>query len=360
VNAWRKRVAFAACTLAAAASTRVREPGEQAAGRPYHHRADGRFRNPPGSPRREASRADFASFLARRFRDRSVPAVPEDHVLSPERALAGLAAHDGADSVTWLGHAAFLIRLGGRTILTDPYLGGVAGPFGFGPRRYVEPPLPVGALPPIDVLAVSHSHYDHLDAATIRALPRRERIEVVAPLRLGDFFRRRGFRNVHELDWWERRRFGALEAALLPAVHFSRRGPFDLNRTLWGGFGFAADGVRVYFSGDTAYGETFAEIGAREGPFDLALVGIGAYEPRPIMRASHATPEEAVRIGRDVGARALLGMHWGTVALTDEPAFEPPERFRAAAAAAGFAREDAWLLRIGETRALPRGWPANR
>lgn len=359
MNAWRKGLAFAACTVASAASGRSREGGEQAPGRPYHHRADGRFRNPPGSPRREATRADFAAFLARRFRDRAVPAIPDGHVLTREEALAGLAAQGGGDSVTWLGHAAFLIRLGGRTILTDPYLGAVAGPFGFGPRRYVEPPLPVEALPPIDVLAVSHSHYDHLCASTIRALPGKERIEVLAPLRLGAFFRRRGYRNVHELDWWERRRFGGLDATLLPAVHFSRRGPFDTNRTLWGGFAFGAEGGRIFFSGDTAHGEVFGEIGGREGPFDLALLGIGAYEPQPIMKASHATPEEAVQIGRAIGARAVMGMHWGTVTLTDEPAFEPPERFRAAALAAGYRAEDAWLLRIGETRALPRRWPSN-
>lgn len=359
VDALKRGLAFAACTVAAATSRRSRDGGAQAAGRPYHHRADGRFRNPPGSPRREATNAEFAAFFARRFRDRSRPEIPDGHVLTREAALAGLAAYAGQDSVTWLGHAAFLLRLGGRTILTDPYLAPVAGPFGFGPKRYVEPPLPLESLPPIDVLAVSHSHYDHLDAPTLAALPGKDRVEVMAPLRLGAFFRRRGFRNVHELDWWERRRLGALEATLLPAVHFSRRGPFDTNRTLWGGFGFAAGGARVFFSGDTAYGEVFAEVGAREGPFELALVGIGAYEPRALMKASHATPEEAVRIGRDIGARALLGMHWGTVALTDEPQFEPPRRFREAAAASGYAPEDAWLLRIGETRALPRRWPAN-
>lgn len=358
MNALRKGLVLAACTLAAATSRRSRDGGAQAAGRPYHHRADGRFRNPLGSPRRKATNAEFAAFFARRFRDRSTPEIPDGHVLSREAALAGLAAHADQDSVTWLGHAAFLIRLGGKTILTDPYLAPVAGPFGFGPRRYVEPPLPLAALPPIDLLAVSHSHYDHLDALTIAALPGKDGVEVLAPLKLGPFFRRRGFRNVHELDWWERRRFGDLEAALLPAVHFSRRGPFDTNRTLWGGFGFASGGARVFFSGDTAYGEVFTEIGSREGPFDLALVGIGAYEPRAIMKASHATPEEAVRIGRDIGARAVLGMHWGTVALTDEPQFEPPQRFRAAAAAAGYAAADAWLLGIGETRALRR-WPAN-
>lgn len=359
MEALKKGLAYAACTLAAATARSGKADGPPAPGRPHHHGPRGRFRNPPGSPRRLASAAEFAAFFLRRASDRAAPELPERHVLAPDEAAAQLAAHAHCDSLTWLGHAAFLIRLGGKVILTDPYLGAVAGPFGFGPRRYAPPPLALDRLPPIDVLAVSHCHYDHLDAPTIRALPRKDAVAVLAPLRLGAFFRRRGFREVHELDWWERRRFGSLEATLLPAIHFSRRGLFDLNRTLWGGFAFAASGRRLFFSGDTAYGPVFREIGAREGPFDLAVLGIGAYEPRRIMAASHASPEEAVEIGRDVRARTLLGMHWGTVALTDEPQFEPPGRFRAAAASAGFPERDVWLMRIGETRALPRGWPAN-
>ena len=333
----------------------ARPPDDAAAAQPAHH-TDRGFRNPPGSPKAWAGRGEFLRFLGRRWRRRVPPSVPPGHVLTAAETVDGLTAAAGGDSVTWLGHAAFLLRLGGVTILTDPFLSDRAAPVpGVGPRRFAPAPLPVDRLPPVDVLAVSHCHYDHLDRVAIDALPGKQRIHVVAPLRLGRFFRRRGFDRVSELDWHDRLRLGPLEVTATPAVHFSRRGPFDYNRTLWAGFVFAAPRARVYFAGDTAYGPVFCDVGARHGPVDLALVGIGAYEPRAIMIGSHATPEEAVRIARDVGARAVMGMHWGTIVLTDEPPFEPPERFCAAARAAGYADHDAWIMRIGETRLVTDG-----
>lgn len=329
--------------------------------RPYHHTADGRFRNPPGSPARTTRLHNMARFLWRQARNNGVVrALPDGHVLPTDQALAGLAALNGGNGVTWLGHAAFLIRIAGKTVLTDPYLSPVAGPGRFGPRRYAPPGIPVDRLPPIDVLVVSHNHYDHLDEVTLKALPDKDRIEVVVPLRLGDFFRRRGFTRVHELDWYDDVGFDGVTVTALPAVHFSRRGAFDLNRTLWAAFAIASADTRVFFGGDTAYGQVFREIGARVGPFDLGIIGIGAYLPREIMKASHATPEEAVQIARDLDAHAVLGMHWGTVVLTEEAPFEPPARLRRAAAAAGLDDDQVWLLAIGETRPLPQGWPANR
>jgi L-ascorbate metabolism protein UlaG (beta-lactamase superfamily) len=247
------------------------------------------------------------------------------------------------------------MRLGGRTVLTDPFLTDYASPLaGVGPRRYVPPGLAIGDLPLIDLIVVSHNHYEHLDLRTIAALPERERTTVVVPLGLGRYFATRGFRDVRELGWYGATRVGPLAVKALPAIHFSKRGLFDRNRTLWASFAIEAeDGSRLYFGGDTAYGPVFAEIGEREGPFDLAMLGIGAYEPRAVMSASHATPEEAVRIARDLGARRIVGMHWGTIVLTPEPPFEAPARFRAAAEALGYAADEVWLLRIGESRSLP-------
>ena len=330
------------------------------ADRPYHHLPDGRFRNPPGSPRRYTTSFDLIRFMWRHWRRRDpAVAVPEGHLLPEGEVLRQLQRHAGRDSLTWLGHASFLIRIGGRTLLTDPYLGLTAGPAGFGPKRFAPPALAAGALPPIDLLLVSHNHYDHLDAPTLAALPGKERIEVLTPLRLGAFFRRLGYARVHELDWYDVRRFDGLEVTALPAVHFSRRAAFDRNRTLWAGFAVRAVGQHLYFSGDTAYGAVFREIGRRLGPFDLGLVGIGAYMPRRIMQSSHTTPEEALQLARDIGAARVLGMHWGTVALTDEDPFEPPARFRRAAEAQGLGPDRAWLMAIGETRALPGPWPRN-
>ena len=331
-------------------------PGE----RPYHHLADGRFRNPPGSPVRSVTFGYMARFMWRQWRQRKPDVVvPEGHVLAPDEVVRGLARQAGSDSITWLGHACFLIRIAGKWVLTDPYLGTVAGPRGLGPKRYVPAALGVEALPAIDILLLSHNHDDHLDLPTLATLGGKQRIDVVVPLRLGDMFRSLGYGRVHELDWYDERSFDGIRVTALPAVHFSRRGPFDRNRSLWVGFAVQGGDRRIYFAGDTAYGEVFSEIGARAGPFDLAIVPISAYLPRRIMQASHTTPEEALLVARDVRADTALAMHWGTVVLTEEAQFEPPERFRAAAEAQDLEPERAWLMAIGETRALPRAWPRN-
>jgi N-acyl-phosphatidylethanolamine-hydrolysing phospholipase D len=321
-------------------------------GAPYDPRTR-RFANPPGSPRRSGDEKAWRAFMRRRMRDRRPPAVPAGHALTPQETLAGLAAHAGRDSITWIGHACFLLRLGGASVLLDPYLSAVAGPRGIGPRRFVPPALAAELLPAVDVLAVSHNHYDHLDLPAIRRLHGKRHMTVVVPLGLGSYFSRRGYADVRELDWGQQTSRDGVTVTAVPAVHFSKRTPWDRNRTLWAGFAIEGGGRRVYFAGDSAYGPVFAEWGERLGGFDLGLVGIGAYAPRQLMLASHTSPEEAVRLGRDLGCRALVGMHWGTIKLTDEPPFEPPRRFLAAGRAAGYAAEDLWVMKIGETRAIP-------
>jgi N-acyl-phosphatidylethanolamine-hydrolysing phospholipase D len=329
------------------------ERAQPAADAPWHHTADG-FRNPPGSPERGGDFGDWSSFFLRRFTDRDEVALPAGHVLPAAEAQDGVAnrRNDG-DRLTWLGHASFLLRLDGRNILTDPYLSEYASPVApLGPKRFAPPGLPAERLPPIDVLLLSHNHYDHLDLSTIEALAGKDRVEVVVPLGLAGCFKERGYLRVHELDWYGEQTLAGLAITALPAIHFSKRTPFDRNRTLWTGYAIQGRGKRVYFAGDTAYGPVFQEIGRRIAPFDLALLPIGAYEPRLLMQGSHATPEEVLRIGRELGARRVVAMHWGTIRLTDEPPFEPPERFRAAAPAAGYAADDAWVMRIGETRSV--------
>lgn len=292
-------------------------------------------------------------FLARMARNSRQPVeVPEGHVLGERRAHAALRVLDGADSLTWLGHASFLIRLAGKTILTDPYLADYAGPNRLSPKRFVKSGIAINHLPQIDMLLISHNHYDHLDEVTLRHLPHKETIQVIAPLRLGSFFLRRGFQRVVELDWEQSFGMEGVEITALPVVHWSRRLAHDTNRTLWAGFSIRGAGRHLFFGGDSAYGEVFRQTGERHGPFDTAMIGIGGYAPQTIMHASHATPEEAVQIGCDIGARQLVGMHWGTVLLTEEPPFEPPRRFLAAGRAHGFADEDLWVMKIGETRLL--------
>jgi L-ascorbate metabolism protein UlaG (beta-lactamase superfamily) len=314
---------------------------------------NGLFRNPPGSPKRDVDMRTMLRFLARMARAGRVPVVaPKDHVLPEQAALAALRALNGADSLTWLGHAAFLIRLAGKNILTDPYLTDYAGPSRFGPKRYVASGIQARNLPPIDLLLISHNHYDHLDEAALRLLPHKERIQIVAPLRLGEFFRRRGFTKTLELDWEQHAQFDGVTVTALPAVHWSRRNTRDTNRSLWAGFAIRSGSHKLFFGGDSAYGQVFKRIGEKHGPFDTALIGIGGYAPRNIMHASHATPEEAVQIGRDIGAKRLTGMHWGTVTLTEEPPFEPPVRFLAAGQEHGYHTDDLWVMKIGETRPL--------
>ena len=259
------------------------------------------------------------------------------------------------DCLTWLGQACFLIRLNGKLILTDPYLSSHASPSTLaGPKRFVEPGLHLDDLPDIDYLLLSHNHYDHLDSRTIRKLRDKTNMTVIVPLRLGKYFKKRGFKRVIEMDWWDSFTENGLVIHALPSQHWSKRTPFDRNKSLWASFALEGANTKVYFTGDTGYAPLFKDIGHKYGPFDYTLVGIGAYEPRAIMKAHHTNPEEAVAIGQDVSSRTLVGMHWGTVRLTDEPLFEPPGRFLQAAAQAGYDAENTWIMSIGESRGLNR------
>jgi N-acyl-phosphatidylethanolamine-hydrolysing phospholipase D len=325
--------------------------GEDAA-RPWHHGPDG-FRNPPGSPPRGGDFGDWFRFFTRNLGGRPSIEVPEGHVLDPAEVEAGLTAHNPIDALTWLGHASFLIQIDGRRILTDPYLTDYASPVApLGPKRFAGPGLAPDRLPRVDVLLLSHNHYDHMDLTAIEALAGKDHIQVVVPLGLGHYFTERGYSHVQEMDWHDRMEVADLQIQALPAIHFSKRTLFDRNQTLWTGYAIQGREHRIYFAGDTGFGPVFRELGQGLAPFDVALLPIGAYEPRLLMRAVHATPEEAVQIGRELRARRLVGMHWGTISLTEEPPFEPPERFRAAARAAGYAKADSWVMSIGETRAI--------
>jgi len=252
-------------------------------------------------------------------------------------------------SITWIGHATFLVRFDEISFLTDPVFSCTVGPFPrIGIRRLVGPGVPLAALPRVDFAILSHDHYDHADLPTIQALVERG-VRFFVPLRAGDLVRRAGGEAI-ELDWWQAADFFGVRVHCVPAQHFCGRALVDRNRRLWAGWVVEGPTHRFYHAGDTGYFEGFVEISRRLGPPDLAAVPIGAYEPASVMRRVHMNPEEAVRAACEMRAKRLVAMHFGTFDLTDEPLDEPPRRFRGAAAAAGLSPDRAWTMAVGETR----------
>lgn len=245
----------------------------------------------------------------------------------------------GHATVTFLGHASFLIQPhGGPVMLTDPIWSERCSPFSFmGPRRVRPPGLAFEALPPIGIVLLSHNHYDHCDIPTLKRLQARFAPRILTGLGNARLLAKHGMHDVVELDWWKSAPLpGGGQARFLPARHFAARGLHDRAHTLWGGFMVEPGaGGRLYFAGDSAWGPHFEEIGLRSGGIDLALLPIGAYEPRWFMQAVHVNPEEAVRAFQVLRAREALAMHFGTFKLTQEGIDAPVEGLRAALAEAG-------------------------
>jgi N-acyl-phosphatidylethanolamine-hydrolysing phospholipase D len=311
-----------------------------------------RYHNRYPYPRREGFSA--LRFLREMRRQARLPVA----FARGEHDAAWLKANRTHTSLTWIGHSAFLLQHGGLNVLTDPHLSARASPLSFaGPARVVPPGLQFHELPPIDAVLISHNHYDHLDERTVRRLAREHRgLRFFVPLGLAAWFRRRGLERVTELGWWQSAELdaaaGRVRVTAVPVQHFSGRGLRDRNATLWCGLVLEHAGAKVFFAGDTGYSRDFADIAARFAPFDLALIPIGAYEPRGFMAPVHVNPEEAVRIHQDLGSRQSVAMHWGTFRLTLEPMDEPPRRLAAALQAAHVPLERFIVMRHGECRRL--------
>jgi N-acyl-phosphatidylethanolamine-hydrolysing phospholipase D len=323
--------------------------GGPVAGAPAHHRAHGFANANPGFVRPPFWTR--TTFFARRIvastlspRTLTLPRTPNDGL--------GLRANQAEATLTWVGHATLLVQLEGVNLLTDPQWSERASPVGFaGPRRVTPPGLRFEDLPPIHVVLISHDHFDHLDVATVRRLAAAHRPRFYVPLGLGAWFAELGIADVVELDWWEARTERGLTLTCVPVQHWTARSPFDRNRRLWSGWTITGRDRRLFFAGDTGYWEPyFKEIGARLGPFDLAAVSIGAYVPAVMMRQTHTTPEESLRIFDDVRGHRFVAIHWGTFDLADEPLDEPPERLRVAARQRGLDPDRLWILQHGETR----------
>jgi L-ascorbate metabolism protein UlaG (beta-lactamase superfamily) len=263
-------------------------------------------------------------------------------------------ALDGAAAVvTFIGHSTLLIQTAAGNVLTDPMYSQRAGPFNvFGPNRVRQPAVPFDELPPISTVLLSHNHYDHCDLHTLRMLAKRFNPVVVTPLRNGPLVRSAGIDRVEELDWWQEGKLPSLPITLTPAQHFSARTPFNRNRALWGGFILVAGGARIFFAGDTAYAPFFRDIRRRLGPIALALVPIGAYEPRWFMKDVHMNPAEAVQAHIDLEASESVSMHFGTFQLTTEGIDEPVRALEAACRSANVPPARFRTLDFGESLRL--------
>lgn len=299
-----------------------REHAPAAAARPAHHTAEG-FRNRDGSTIDKSQWEVWRWQLSRQDPPRPQPPLP---VVAPD-----LQAPE--PNITWIGHSTVLARLGGLAVLTDPQFSERASPVSWaGPKRVGALPLTPAQLPHIDVVLVSHNHYDHLDLPSLKALaaqPGGAPLFVV-PEGVQALLASEGIGPVQPLAWWQSQTVGGAELSAVPAQHWSARGLFDRHQTHWCGFVLRKGGHSVFYSGDTGYSADFKAIAQRFGPPDLALLPVGAYEPRDFMRAQHINPAEAVQIHRELGARHSLGVHWGTFALADDT----PEQNQAELAAA--------------------------
>jgi L-ascorbate metabolism protein UlaG (beta-lactamase superfamily) len=261
----------------------------------------------------------------------------------------------GSAAITFINHASFLIRVPDAVILTDPIFSQRCSPVSWaGPRRARPPGVPLDALPRPDLVLLSHNHYDHMDLPSLREIQRRHAPAFVTTLGNAAALAKIGI-TATELDWWQTVALGNLRISATPARHFSARTPFDRNRTLWAGFMIASASGRILFAGDSAAGSHWQDIRTRLGPPDVALLPIGAYEPRWFMAAAHMNPEEAVQAHTALGARQSIGMHYGTFQLTDEAIDAPLIALAEAKRAANLAPDQFTTLGFGETRVYPSG-----
>lgn len=335
-----------------------------------HHRPEG-FQNNYTSAT-DKSRAELLRWQWERLRA-GLPKPPEKltEVVTPDMKFVS-ANHGKAQepAITWIGHATMLVQMGGLHILTDPVFSERASPVQFaGPKRYQNPGIALHNLPRIDLVLLSHNHYDHLDTASVKALNAQAGGPplFIVPLGVKKWFAAEGITNVQQLDWWDQTTVktasGEVEVHFTPVQHWSARSLGDRRATLWGGFAVFAPYFHLYFSGDTGYSKDFqdtrAHFAARQTPalgggFDMALIAVGAYEPRWFMKEQHVNPEEAVQIHLDLQAKRSVGVHWGTFDLTDESLDQPPKDLAAARAAKGLPQAAFDVMAIGQTLKLPR------
>jgi L-ascorbate metabolism protein UlaG (beta-lactamase superfamily) len=287
------------------------------------HYRDGRFFT-PHAPAQPGLRG-MMQWLSHRERIAWRPQIATRRGAPPPQRL-----EQGQLRATFINHSTVLLQLGELNIITDPIWSNYASPVQFaGPRRHREPGLRFEDLPPIDIVLLSHNHYDHLDTPTLLRLQRRDAPTVYCPLGVARRVRRLGFHSIVELDWWQQQEFRDARIHCVPAQHFSARGLLDRNRTLWCGWHLETPEGGIFFAGDTGMGPHFDEIARRFAPPRLALLPIGAYRPRWFMGPVHMGPEEAIEAHAILRAHASLPIHHGTFSLADDGESEPVDHLRA-------------------------------
>jgi len=319
---------------------------------PIHHRGD-RFVNL--YPFKELGFFDLLKWRWQRS-DKNIPQVDSYHFPLAHNDPEFLRRNRTENTVTWIGHSTLLIQVNGVNILTDPHFSERASPLQWiGPKRAVQPGLKMEDLPDLDLILISHNHYDHLDSGSISRLKQLQN-EIAptfaVPLKLKKWFADKGIKNVLELDWWQFEKTVNFEIIAVPMQHWSKRNPFANNDTLWAGWVVKIKEFKFFFLGDTGYTPLFKEIGKRLGPFDLCAIPIGAYEPRWFMKNQHISPEESLLIHKDANCKRSIGIHWGTFVLTDEPLDEPPRIIAELKPEMGIADDEFIVLQHGETMIL--------
>ena len=254
------------------------------------------------------------------------------------------------DYLVWIGHATYLINKDGLTILTDPVFSKRASPVRFaGPKRLIPPAIPIDQLPNIDVITVSHNHYDHLDLRSLKKIYKANP-NAIFLVPKGDKKRleRRGIENVKEFLWWEDIEIKGSKFTFTPVQHWSARGIADRNKSLWGGWFMNLKSEIIYHAGDTGYSSDFIETKKRLGSPSLSLIPVGAYAPRWFMKTNHVNPPEAIQVAIDLESERNFGMHWGTFQLTDEEIMEPPELLNQALEERGLSEDFFKVLKPGQ------------
>lgn len=304
------------------------------------------------SRREDKKKPEEKDLSEQKFLDKNLPVVPfdgksEENLKAPEKGIR----------CTWFGHATCLVQFDNLSVLTDPVFSEHCAPVQFRtlPKRIRKVPCEVEELPPIDIVVISHNHYDHLDYHTVRRLNKTQgnNVSWFVGLGLKKWFKDMGVEKVYELDWWEEFQYrDDVKIVFTPTQHWSKRTAFDTNKTLWGSWFVQGPKHNFIFLGDTGYCQTFKTIGEKFGPIDLAAIPIGAYHPRSFLQLQHVDPIQAVKIHQDIKAKRSLGIHWGTFPLGREGHIEPKVDLQKAAAEAQLATDEFFTTNIGESMNL--------